>query len=151
MTVQQVLCFVCGTPAGLIADANDSTASRFVPPYGLAPPADTVPPEVARLRWNWGAFAANGLWLCAHGMAGFGLLFCLVGLLPGLNLLLLFVVPFLGRAGSRLAWKRRHFDTLEHFLKTERLWLVVGLLLLPLELFWLGATTVWLWNVLSGA
>ena len=151
MTIQQALCLVCGAPAGLIADASDATVSRFIPPYSsLAAPAE-VPSEVARLRWNWGAFAANGLWLCAHGMVGYGLLFCLFGLIPGLNLLLLFVVPFLGRTGYRLAWQRRHFDSLEQFIQTERLWLIVGVLLLPLELLWIGVTALWLWNVVTGS
>lgn len=118
------------------------------PPAAYRPPAvannsgsgAAPPPEVAAMRWSWGAFQLTWIWgignsvwitflvlltfvpalasLASTGLPqqGIVLLNCL------LSLLNLGFVIWLGLNGHSLAWKHRRFQSFEHFRDTMRVW-----------------------------
>ena len=103
------------------------------PGYGAAAFQNTsgmksdVPPEVAALKFNFGAFFWSWIWLCGHNMvaAGIGLFIAsfVVGLIPGIGLLItLGVQIYLGFNGHKLAWKNRTYTSFENFIEVERKW-----------------------------
>ncbi len=106
-----------------------------------------VPLEVARLRWNWGAFFFPVLWLKNHGMT------TLAGMIVGALFLLrmlkfvtfvmnpaiyfgLFVVYgiayfalqlYFGLNGHQAGWRNRRFHDVADFLACQRIWMYWGI------------------------
>ncbi|HZT41116.1 MAG TPA: tetratricopeptide repeat protein [Chthonomonadaceae bacterium] len=144
-------CPRCEAPFGLIADPNNAIPS-FVPVGGYPPPIRTddagkvIPPEVARHKWNWGAFGLSGIWCMAHGMSALGLLILIfygLGFVPGIQIVIIpiyiLICIYLGARGSRLAWQYRRYTSAAQFVQTERIWGYWGmglsaLVLLPMVL-----------------
>lgn len=101
-----------------------------------------VPPEIARLKWNWGAFSMNWLWCLNHKLRwGWGILALVVlvgigGFLRGYFLMAyLGVAIYLGLIGQSLGWQNRHFvgGTGQYF-AVQRKWMGWGMAV-PLLLF----------------
>jgi len=73
-----------------------------------------IPPGIA--GWSWGAFLLNWIWAIFNN-TWIGLL----ALIPGLNLVMIFV---LGMKGREWAWKNKRWDSVEHFNRVQRKWSV---------------------------
>jgi len=88
--------------------------------------------------WNWGAFLLSWVWALAHRLRVWGALGILVWLLlPCLGTLVLGF--YLGIHGNELAWRARHFGSVEEYRATQKVWTSWGiplgmLLLVPLPL-----------------
>ncbi len=78
----------------------------------------TVPGEID--RWNWGAFFLNWIWGIGNGTP-----IALLALVPGLGLIMLFV---LGVKGSSWAWRNKRWDSVAHFKRVQRNWAIAGLI-----------------------
>ena len=79
-----------------------------------------VPPEGVK-GWSWGAFLLNWIW-SPFNKTWFGLL----ALLPYVGFI---VCIYLGIKGRELAWRNKHWDSLDHFNSVQRRWSVWGLVL----------------------
>jgi len=110
-------------------------------PRGQAEQANTsgmhgnVPPEIARLRWNGGAFGLPFLWSVNHRLRwGWGILaltalVCIHGFFWGYFCMAsLGVAIYLGLMGYSLGWQNRRFPggTAQYF-AMQRKWLTWGL------------------------
>ena len=100
--------------------------------YGLGTVNDSgqksgVPYEIAGFKWNWPAFYFRWIWCFTHNLPVFGAIFL------GLEILSFFV-PFVGFAilggaiylginGHKLAWQNRQYDSVDHYIETETVWL----------------------------
>ncbi len=117
-------------------------------PFGQSEEVNTsgmkgeVPPEIARLKWNWGAFCLPFLWSLSHklawGWAVLAITFAsrLPGLLGGLFALVYFAFAiYLGLKGHTLAWQNRRFPGGEaQYFTVQRKWLGWGIFILILSL-----------------
>jgi len=143
---EAIFCGACGLRLGGQPVAAEPSANTS----GLGP--GYAAPEAVR-RWNWGAFFLAVFWTAAHNLWGWfaalllsgpilgiliGMLAVLFGvfallllpllpfLLIGLLVGLLLVWIYLGARGNELAWSRRRFDSVEHFLRVQRAWKIAG-------------------------
>jgi|GEM_PF-1751407 len=125
-------------------ESESEPATMVLPLPPLAPPAadipQGIPPGIA--GWSWGAFLWNWIWAIFNN-TWIGLL----ALIPGVNLIMIFV---LGAKGREWAWKNKKWDSVEHFNRVQRkwslwgIWLVLGGLILAILLtlasfFFLGS------------
>jgi hypothetical protein len=94
-----------------------------------------VPPEVAQLQWNWGAFFLNWLWCLNHGLVLWGVLILvvptllrIVHLAPLGSLLVLAAAIYMGINGYKLGWQNRRFEGgIPQFLEVEKAWMKWGI------------------------
>ena len=108
-----------------------------------------IPPEIAQLRWNWGAFFLNIFWAFANKAQPYGwillgaILLCWVPVVGALlGLVATGVHIYLGINGHRLAWQNRRFEGgVPEFMQVQHIWfkwamgyLVVCVLMLPITL-----------------
>lgn len=84
------------------------------------PPSDDIPPGIK--GWSWGAFLWNWIWAIFNN-TWIGLL----ALIPGVNLVMIFV---LGAKGREWAWKNKKWDSVEHFNRVQRKWTLWGVWLM---------------------
>ncbi len=68
--------------------------------------------------WNWGAFLLGWIW----GL-GNRTFIALLGLIPGINIIMAFV---LGAMGNRWAWSNRRWESVEHFQQVQKIWSTFG-------------------------
>ena len=80
----------------------------------------TIPEEIR--GWNWGAFLLNWIW----GL-GNSVWIALLALIP---YVVVVVAIVLGVKGNEWAWRRRKWDSIEHFKRTQRTWAKWGIILL---------------------
>ncbi|BDI33567.1 hypothetical protein CCAX7_56180 [Capsulimonas corticalis] len=118
----------------------------------------TVPPEVAALRWNWGAFFLPPMWCASHGVPTLGYIYDLIAILfllspfvfgPTYALLVFFSTAFLmfgigiylGARGNEIAWRNRAFDNgVDGFFLVQKGWLISSFAIaLPIYVILLGA------------
>jgi len=117
-------------PATVVMTMNPPEPPQAPP--AASPPAASkeVPPGIA--GWSWGAFLWNWIWAIFNN-TWIGLL----ALIPGVNLVMIFVLGFKGR---EWAWKNKQWDSVEHFNRVQRkwslwgIWLMLGGLLLAILL-----------------
>jgi len=106
-------------------------------------PSQAVPQEIR--GWNWGAFGfcclgLGWLWAWRHGLKKLAALLFLVFLFHvglfvimqgkgfskpvafSLNISYIWLGSYLGRNGSVLAWRSRHFETAADFIAYRRVW-----------------------------
>ncbi len=150
VSARRAVCAVCGTPLGMTVNPNDSAAATYFPAGYAAllgesgrakdavefAPGYTVPGEVSRRRWHWGAFGLSSLWLLKHRLSGWGLIalgltllsplayFGPLGLslpISGLLLSLLF-----GVRGGRIAWRQGAYSDLPAFVRDDEHWQWAG-------------------------
>lgn len=88
-----------------------------------------VPAEID--RWNWGAFFLHWVW-----GVGNNTLVALLALLPGVNLVMPFV---LGLHGSKWAWQNKHWESIEEFRTVQRKWAQAGVALLAFGMLLMAA------------
>jgi len=129
---------------------------------------EDVPPEIARLHWNWGAFLFPRLWCYWHGMSTVAsmmwgaLVFLRVinnmhvmyaGVLSGLYGIAEFGFSiYLGLNGHKIGWRNRRFPSIDEFFKVQRAWMIAGLLLQVVVIgFWAFVISVVLSLAGSGA
>ena len=147
--------YVAGPTSGAPAYAGSAAAGTWPPaPAGMGQPSfynssgeqGDIPPEVARLKWNWGAFFFPVFWCKKHGMT------TLAATLGGLLLVLrwarritLFVNPaiygfllliygltyfgiavYFGLTGHKYGWRNRRFEHVEDYLSCQRKWMWWG-------------------------
>lgn len=105
-----------------------------------------IPPEIR--RWNWGAAVFGSIWALANGLTSNRETFERIGRDAGGNAFLFYLLFYLrlGSRGNDLAWKYRHWSSVEAFQKAQRRWSIAALVLLflfgGLALFILGAALV---------
>ena len=94
-------------------------------------------PEELR-GWNWGAFFMTWIWAIPHrSWIAFilGLCTSLIG------------ATVCGIMGNRWAWQNRRWDSVQHFRDTQRVWAIVGLILVAsghlLVLLWVLFVNLW--------
>lgn len=114
------------------------------PPPGVASPYEqtentsgmkgAVPPQLAALKWNWGAFLLSFLWTVNHRMTwGWGILvLSLLGRIPGIGLLfsiaVLGVSIYLGLNGHKLGWQNRRFEGgVAQYFEVQNAWMKWGI------------------------
>jgi hypothetical protein len=68
--------------------------------------------------WNWGAFLLSWVW----GL-GNKTYIALLGLIPGVNLVIAFI---LGAKGNQWAWNNRNWESVEQFKLVQKIWSVFG-------------------------
>lgn len=71
-----------------------------------------LPPGIA--AWSWGAFLLNWIWAIGNSV-WIGLL----ALIPYVGFL---VAIYLGIKGREMAWRKRRWDSIEHFNRVQRSW-----------------------------
>jgi hypothetical protein len=122
-----MFCSACGT---LQADTAQSCPSCGRPTYG----ADFVPDGVK--GWSWGAFFLNWIWALGNRTY--------IGLLALIPYVGVIVAIWLGIKGREMAWKNKHWDSLEHFNRVQRRWSAwgVALCVVPLVLGILAAVAI---------
>lgn len=81
-----------------------------------------VPDEIK--QWNWGAFLFNWIWGLANEV--YIALLCLV---PFIGIIMIFVI---GVKGNEWAWRKKKWDSVEHFKSIQTIWTYLGLALLGL-------------------
>lgn len=93
-----------------------------------------VPPQIAALKWNWGAFLLSFLWTVNHRMAwGWGILVLgLLGNIPLVGLLfslaVLGISIYLGMNGHKLGWQNRRFEGgLPQYFAVQNAWMKWGI------------------------
>jgi hypothetical protein len=88
----------------------------------------TVPPELQ--GWNWGAFLLTWIWGIGNRVW-----LALLALIP-IPIVGLAVAILLGVKGNEWAWQLKKWDNIEHFRRTQRIWLYWGIasLIAPLVL-----------------
>lgn len=80
-----------------------------------------INPGTARAEikgWNWGAFLLGWIW----GL-GNKTYIALLGLIPGVNLVMAFV---LGAKGNHWAWNNRNWESIEQFKQVQQIWSTFG-------------------------
>ena len=73
---------------------------------------ETVPEGVR--GWSWGAFLLNWIWAVGNNTW-----IVLLALIPIVNIPVSF---WLGMNGREQAWRNRHWDSIDHFNRVQRLW-----------------------------
>ncbi len=82
--------------------------------------ATVIPPEIQGL--NWGGFLLPWTWGIGNSTW-----IALLALIPGVDLIMRFVLLF---EGNEWAWRNRRWESVEHFRRVQRIWMIVGLVLL---------------------
>ena len=105
-----------------------------------------VPPEIARLRWHWGAFFFPIFWSKKHGMTTVAAILggCLIALRVARNvsvainpaifpfLIVIYAVSYLGIAiyfgltGHKHGWRNRRFNDVQDYLSCQTKWMWWG-------------------------
>lgn len=93
-----------------------------------------------KTRWNWGAFGLYPIWGFFNG--------CWWGILVSLFLGFLFPIPNIvfGIYGTRWAWEKRKWNSLQEFMKTQSDWAVWGIIVFCMNILMLS----FVWIVLLG-
>ena len=76
-----------------------------------------VPAEIQ--KWNWGAFWMNWIW--GLGNKTYIALLCLIPLVGFV------MIVVLGAKGSKWAWQKKRWDSVDHFQKIQKKWAWWGL------------------------
>jgi len=91
------------------AENNSGGGSSITPPAGVT-------------GWSWGAFLLSWIW-AIFNKTWIGLL-CLV---PYIGFI---VSIYLGIKGRELAWRNKHWESLEHFNRVQRKWSIWAVVLI---------------------
>ena len=150
-----------GQPWGTVSPPPPPAYSP-TPMDTLGPSSEDVPPEIARLKWNWGAFFLPPFWCASNGYRPLGYLYDLLAvflvLSPflygpvygrlifwGLAFVMFDIGMYLGTKGNGIAWRNRVFNGPEDFFSVQRGWMIAGLAVaLPLDLLlfgWMASVT----------
>ena len=135
----------------------------YLPPEDAVGSFDEVPPAIAHLKWNWGAFFLPPLWCASNGYRVVGYLYDLLILLLvlspflygpvyggrifwGLAIVMFDIGLYLGKKGNEIAWRNRAFVSSADFFSVQRGWMIAGFAVaLPLDLLlfgWMSSLTL---------
>jgi len=92
-----------------------------------------MPPGIR--GWNWGGFLLTWVWGIGNNVWISFIALC--GILPYFGWVISLVMAIiLGIRGNEWAWQNKHWDSIDHFKKTQRMWMWwgVGVLLLQVAL-----------------
>ncbi|MEO7719544.1 MAG: hypothetical protein ABIY70_25355 [Capsulimonas sp.] len=117
----------------------------------------TVPPEIAAMKWNWGAFSLPFLWSLNHKMRGYAAIAFVLAMIDratgtfdtpmGIASSLVFLAfsIYMGVKGNELAWRNRRFDGgVTQFISTQRAWMGWGIAIFILGVIAFGFVTFFL-------
>jgi len=74
--------------------------------------SSAVPAEIK--KWNWGAFFLTWVWGICHNVY-----ISFLAFVPVVNIIVMFI---LGKNGNEWAWQNKRWDSVDHFLETQRKW-----------------------------
>jgi hypothetical protein len=86
-------------------------------------------------NWNWGAFFFTWVWGIANNVW--------ISLLVFLPFVVFLIPIYLGINGNRLAWKNRHFRSIEDFISIQRKWAIWGFVIFGLSILIFSLITAW--------
>ncbi|HXG24781.1 MAG TPA: hypothetical protein VNJ09_09520 [Chthonomonadales bacterium] len=100
----------------------------------------SVPQEIQG-GWNWGGCLLGWIWCFAMRLPVWGalsLLSNLISIFFGLFNLVNFALAIVfGIKGNEWAWQNRRFESVEHFRKVQRIWMIWGIVItLFFIVFW---------------
>lgn len=82
-----------------------------------------VPTEIR--RFNWGALLLNWIWSIFNLSCGFAILSFVLSLIPLVNIAWMII---LGVKGNEWSWQAKRWSSVEHFLETQRKWMIAGII-----------------------
>ena len=163
--VRLMPCVACGNQISTLAQAcprcGNPGHAAVVVGLNSSGQRSSVPPEVASMGWNWGAFCLPWIWMGFHGMGGWAILFVAFGIMQGWAEIqgawvvcpLLMVATYaasaavhicLGVRGHAYAWRSRHFEDVEHLREVERRWAGWGVGYLLTVIMLAASLALWL-------
>jgi hypothetical protein len=112
-----------------------------------------VPAEIR--GWNWGASLLGWIWalgnkrynFAVYGLAVYMLSF-LLGPLGWAAEIAIGII--LGMKGNEWAWQSRKWESVEHFKKTQKTWLIWGIgaaIFDAIIMLWVGVTEFGIWHI----
>ena len=78
-----------------------------------------LPPQL--YGWNWGAFFLSWIWGIGNNT-----MIAFLTWIPFVNFVMIFI---LGAKGNEWAWQNKHWQSIEHFKKVQKLWAIWGFIL----------------------
>ncbi len=84
----------------------------------------TIPPELR--RFNWGALLLNWIWGIFNLSCGFAILTFVLSFTPLVGLVWAIVLGF---KGNEWSWRAKTWPSTQHFLNTQRKWMIAGVVL----------------------
>ena len=109
---------------------------------GLGPNA-VVPKEVQ--QWNWGAMVFGKFWFVMNGLASSAIWQEITGT-GDYGPLGIYLFLYLGPHGNELAWRYKHWESVDAFLRTQNRWSRAAVSLLTVFtlviIFLLGAAVI---------
>lgn len=84
-----------------------------------------IPQEIN--KWNWGAFLLGWIWGVGNGLY-WTLALIIASVIPYVGWTASLAASiFLGIKGSELAWKAKHWESIEHFKRIQHNWMIAGI------------------------
>ena len=103
--------------------------------YGKANTYSQADIDKALEKWNWGASLCTWIWAAFHKVY-WPMLILIVAWIPYLGQVCsLCLCVYLGLKGSRMAWKSERYESFESFLRAQRKWTIVGIVLFIVSIF----------------
>ncbi|MEQ8665977.1 MAG: cytochrome c oxidase assembly factor Coa1 family protein [Rhodospirillales bacterium] len=100
---------------------------------------EELPDEIR--GWNWGAFFLNWIWGIGNRTY-----IALAMFIPVINIFMPFVLGF---KGNKWAWRNKEWEDVDHFLRVQRRWSVVGVSLFLMLIFSSLGGLVWVQKYLA--
>ncbi len=129
--------FLLGLPIGVVKLGRRHLKPGVPYDQRSGPGENSAVPEEIE-GWSWGAFGLNLWWGLYHGLWS-----SLLMIVPGVNLIWIFVMGFTGRQS---VWRKLPWLNVEHFERVQKAWNVWGVIVL---LSCAGTTAAGLWFGLS--
>ena len=126
-------------PSGVPDPPPSSSSVWPPPPAGTTPYGHieentsgqngSVPPEIAALKWNWGAALMTWLWCVNHKMLAYGIGILVLSFIPYVGSIVgLVALVYFGINGHKLAWQNRRFDGgLPQYFAVQTAWMNWGI------------------------
>ncbi len=128
----------------------ETGAAPAAAPTGVATsaaPESVLPAELK--GWNWGAFFLSWIWGIGHRV-WISLAILVIAFIPVIGAIAALVGSILlGLKGNELAWKNRHFESVEQFRKVQKAWAIWGLVVFILGLVLMLTTGAALFSALK--
>lgn len=118
-------CPNCGAPKLAAASASTTRPPPAASGAGTTATATASLPTGVK-GWSWGAFFLNWIWALGNGTW--------IGLLALVPPLLIPIAIILGFKGREWAWKKKSWQSVEHFNSVQRLWSIWGFVFATLSL-----------------
>jgi hypothetical protein len=142
-------CAYCGYPVGNLCQPEDCTTSE--PEYVEEDISEDDFEEVAQQinKFNWGACLLTPFWGFANGMPWLFLIYLASGLVYLALFMCSYMLPlfliaslipfacsiYFGITGSRLAWNKKEWQSITHFISVQQAWTNWGFAILVVCFF----------------